>query len=133
MTSPYQVNQEIVDIFYVETTGLVQGDFTITLYKDGSTTAEAVTITEIGAGVYKYAFTPLSTDADYVAYIKYDDYIFTEIFPIRATVETASVEKIRKYVSNRLTIVGTDYTVYEDDDATPAYTGTLTNAERDET
>lgn len=44
---------------YRSTTGLVDGDFTKQLYRDGATDATTLTVTEVGSGFYKAEFTPL--------------------------------------------------------------------------
>lgn len=53
--------QDVITVFDgvgTEVTGLVNGDFTKILHKDGVVSAVAVTVTEIGAGEYKVSFTP---------------------------------------------------------------------------
>lgn len=48
----------------VEVTGLANGDFAKVLHKDGAAqSAAGVTVTEVGAGEYKVAFTPASGGA----------------------------------------------------------------------
>lgn len=46
-----------------EVTGLVNGDFTKVLHKDGVASVVAVTVTEISGGDYKVTFTPDSAGA----------------------------------------------------------------------
>ena len=45
----------------VAVTGLVQGNFTIFISKDGVDSAVAVTISEVSSGRYTYTFTPNAT------------------------------------------------------------------------
>lgn len=62
--SVHKVNVEIVETITVydstgaEVTGLVNGDFTKVLHKDGVASAVAVTVAEISGGDYKVTFTP---------------------------------------------------------------------------
>lgn len=52
--------------FYIGTTGIADGSFTKTLRKNGATTAETVTVTEIGStGYYAASFTPLAATSHY--------------------------------------------------------------------
>lgn len=52
--------------FYIGSTGIANGAFTKTLYKNGATSGETVTVTEIGSSGYYYAsFTPTSATSHY--------------------------------------------------------------------
>lgn len=54
----YTAMFRVVDSSDNPVTGLVNTDFSKLLYKDGATSAQTVTITEIGNGQYKAVFTP---------------------------------------------------------------------------
>lgn len=138
----YYPNQQIKERFYVKTTGLSQGSFTIRLEVDGVLSAVSVTITEVGAGYYLVSFTPNAVGI-WTLSIDYNDYhligdwavrthILNEVlssFLTAATIGNA-INKIRVYVRNRLVISGGNYTIYEDDDTTPHETGTVSTTER---
>lgn len=56
----FAVGESITDMFrhHDGQTGLVDGDFTKSLYKDGTSSSDTVTVTEVGSGFYKVSFTP---------------------------------------------------------------------------
>ncbi len=58
--SSFVPNEEIADVLIHRThsTGLVNGDWTKRLYKNGELSAVVVTVTEIANGAYKISFTP---------------------------------------------------------------------------
>lgn len=64
-----KVGVEIVETITVfdgegaEVSGLVNGDFTKVLHKDGVSSAVTVTVAAIGSGEYKVSFTPTSAGA----------------------------------------------------------------------
>lgn len=64
----------VFDALNAPVTGLVSGDFTKLLVKDGATTAEALTVTEVDAGtrpgIYDITYTPL-TEAEYYANVRH--------------------------------------------------------------
>lgn len=67
--SPYKVGVEVIETITVfdssgvEVAGLVDVDFTKILHKDGVVSAQPVTVTAIGLGEYKVAFTPNAAGA----------------------------------------------------------------------
>lgn len=54
----YEVEFEVFDSAGAPVTGLADGAFTKTLLKDGASSAQTVTVTEIGSGRYKASYTP---------------------------------------------------------------------------
>jgi hypothetical protein len=135
-------NQIIKGKFYVKTTGLSQGAFTLRLEKDGVLSGISITITEVGTGYYLASFTPDSAGI-WTLSIDYNDYHLVGEWPVRVHLLNevlasfltagsigAAINKIRVYVRNRLVISGGNYTIYEDDDTTPHETGTVSTTER---
>lgn len=72
----FLVNSAIYDKIYVGTTGLVGGNFTVTLERDGTATAELVTIVEDALGWYEFNFVPLVT-GQYLIKISVGDFSYT--------------------------------------------------------
>lgn len=141
----YYPNQIIRSKFFVKTTGLSQGAFTIRLEKDGVLSGISVTITEVSSGYYNASFTPDSAGI-WTLSIDYNDYhnvgtwavrthLLNELLASFLTSGTIghTINRIRIYVRNRLVISGSNYTVYEDDDTTPHETGTVSSTERNPT
>lgn len=54
----YLSNTQIIEVFYVGTAGLVNADFTKSLYKNGVASAVVATVTAIASGFYYLSFTP---------------------------------------------------------------------------
>lgn len=157
--SLYTPGQQINEVFheYASTTGLVEADFTIRLYKNGATSVIAVTITEIANGDYHVAFTPDSS-ADWsldIVRSSDDGARYGGSFPVRAAlaVPTANqiasavwdtlvsahlivgsfgayLNRIKKYTTNRLTQTGNVYSIKEDDAVTEFESGSTTETER---
>lgn len=143
--SDYPPNEAVKLTFYQGTTGLVEGDFTKTLFKNGISSAIAVTVTEISAGYYLATFTPDAEATWHVVVYKTTEPTmqFTgevrvakhELDLLAADHVTAStigfyINAIKKYVANKLGLSGDTYTLYEDDGTTPYATGTSTTTER---
>lgn len=87
--SLYITSQPIYDQFYVGTTGLTGGSFTVDLELNNSATAVTATVTEDGGGWYYVTFTPTSAGF-WALTIDYNDYHFVETYPVRAQFAGAS-------------------------------------------
>jgi len=59
--SDYQPEDTISEVFWHHNTGVANGSFTKTLYKNQLVCGYAVTVTELSGGFYKFSF---DTDAD---------------------------------------------------------------------
>lgn len=73
---------------YTPHTGLVNGNFTKALWKDGAVDATSVTVAEIGtSGYYKATFTPASAGAwELVITNSYNSDAYHETYDVRAPV-----------------------------------------------
>lgn len=138
-------SQVIKGKFYVRTTGLTTGSFTLRLEKDGVLSGISVTIAEVGSGYYNATFTPDSAGI-WTLTVDYQDFHIIGTWAVRVHLLNevlasfltggsigAAINKIRIYVRNRLVISGGTYTVYEDDDTTPHETGTVSSTDRNPT
>jgi len=114
---------------YESTSGLVDADFTVSLFVDGAQSADAVTVAESAdvTGCYVATFTP-SVEGLYFAdiYETADGSVhYQQDLQVSDEVVTA-----RKYLANNLKKVGTTVTIYEDDGTTVLAQHKTTDAER---
>jgi len=132
--SSWPLNTEIRDVIYVGETGLLNGDFTKRLFKDGAESSDTVTVTETDvANFYYVAFTPTEGAGNFSYFVRptsWTDFVhFTNAVPFHVTTDDfgLDVTKIRQFCSNRLEIndgvTPNTYTIYDDDGVTPLYTG----------
>lgn len=153
----FPVNAAVVDSFYLPTTGITNANFSKLLFKDNAPSGDAITVTESGSspGVYHVAFTP--TQAGNYTYLVWETakpkVRWTENYQVGDAIPSAEqvadavldeavaghvsagtlgdyINRIKKYVANRLVITGTAYSVKEDNGSTEFQSGTITTGER---
>lgn len=153
----YPVSVQLVDSFYLSTTGITNANFSKLLFKDGVASADAITVTESGTspGVYNVSFTPSA--AGFYTYLVWETakpkIRWTENFQVGDAIPSAAsvadaildelvsahltagslgdyINRVKKYVANRLVITGTTYSVKEDNGSTEFQGGTITTGER---
>jgi len=116
------VNQAINDTFYHGDTGLVDGDFTKSLYLNGASDSATVTITELSGGFYKVNFTP---DAEGLYFLRVSK-TASPNNPSEGLYEISDdLMTTRKYVRNKFVLNKTlnTYEIFEDDGSTSFATG----------
>lgn len=122
----YFPSEQINDVIPHDTTGLVNGDFTKQLFKDGAVSAVVVTVTEISNGNYSVSFTPDSsvgvTWSLRVYQTSRPNIFYTKDYRINAD----DAGKARKMLTNDLTRDAETGAVIilDDDGVTPIYEGT---------
>lgn len=111
----YKLDQAINDVIYIGTSGLVNGDFTRNLYRNGAAASETITISEIGStGYYKVTFTPSSGTGGIGEYVYWvfrtsdTENKFFEIFNVRAELLDATDGAAIKAKTDQLTFTGSD-------------------------
>jgi len=121
-----KINQEIKEQILIldnngnQVTGLVDGNFTKSLLRNGGATGETLTVAEKGAGIYYISFTPTSTGYyewkvihstyepngwyEYYTIVTYD----TDSLYSQATTNTTSIESNSD--ANRVLVIANDDT-----------------------
>ena len=127
-----QVHQEdftVTDAGGSPVTGILPGAFTTELYEeDDSTSALAVSVSELGGGSYRAEFTPDASGSWYLV-VKHPTYFpagkaaQVQVYDGDLSQIYAAAEKVRKIESNKVEIStdGLTITVYEDDNTTIAF------------
>lgn len=96
-------NSAIYDKFYVGTTGLVSGNFTINLEVDGASSAQAVTVAEDALGWYEYNFTP-NVSGEWNIKITYSSIGYTNSWTVMMT---AASEHMSNQIVRQRFYIGT--------------------------
>lgn len=127
----YAANTALFDKFYNGNTGLVQASFTATLLRDGSATAESLTITEDALGWYELNFTPLAT-GQYTLKVDYSGITYTAEYTVAAIASSehqAGAAIYQQFYVGTTGLTSGDFTkLLENNNAATAVTMTITEA-----